>query len=212
VRSALRLQRSITKPYFGLEQAAVVLGVRGLHSRISRMLASGELLQLKRGFFVFAAEYRTQPIELFPIANLLYGPSYVSLESALSHYGMIPEGVPGVTSITIRRVKRFDTPLGRFQYRVIHERAFGGGVRSQRTGESAVLLATPEKALLDKWYLDGAGTELLDFSLSGLRIEPAALKSLDRQQLAALARSYEVAKFTQQVDRMIESLKCLECE
>lgn len=210
MRSIENLQRNITKPYFGLEQAAVVLGARGLHSKIGRMLASSELMQLKRGFFVFGSEYQTQPIELFPIANLLYGPSYVSLESALSHYEMIPEGIHGVTSITIRRVKRFDTPLGRFQYRVIHERAFGVGVCSMRVGGSNVLLATPERALLDKLYLDSAGNELLAFCLSGLRIEPALLQSLDMQKLSTLARFYDVKKFTHQVDRMIESLRNLE--
>jgi hypothetical protein len=93
---------------------------------------------------------------------------------------------------------------------VIHERAFGVGVSSKRIGGSTVLIATPEKALLDKLYLDSSGNELLDFCLSGLRIEPTALRSLDMQQLSTLARSYDVKKFTLQVDSMIESLTKLE--
>ena len=83
---------------------------------IARMVEKGELIRLKNGFFVIAAKLYTTPVPYEQIGNLLYGPSYISFEWALSHYGMIPEGVYVVTSASATRSKSFKTPLGTFDY------------------------------------------------------------------------------------------------
>ena len=209
MRAIERLQRGISTPYFGLEQAAVILGGTGLPSKVSRMVRNQELLQLKRGFFVFGEEYRRNQVELFPIANLLYGPSYVSLESALSFYSFIPEALSGVTSITPKRVKQFDTALGRFLFRVVKIRAFGAGVVSLPCGNSHALIATPEKALLDKLYLDAPGEDLWDYCIHSLRIEGDTLTALDTGQLRLLAEDYGVGTFLLQVMKFAEKIEKL---
>lgn len=81
---------------------------------ISRMCKRGELLRLKNGFFVIAEKISKAPIPYEQIANLLYGPSYISFEWALSYYGMIPEGVYVVTSTSASKSKCYTTPIGTF--------------------------------------------------------------------------------------------------
>ena len=84
------------------------------------------------------------------MAALIYGPSYVSLESALAHHGLIPERVDEITSVTCKRAKRFQTPLGRFTYRPVNESAFSYGVGLQSVEGGSFFLAEPEKALCDR--------------------------------------------------------------
>ena len=83
------------------------------------------------------------------VANILYeGPSYVSIESVLSYYGLIPERTMGMTSVVTGRSKTFRTPIGWFSYKSIPEDLFPIGVRSV----DGYLMASPEKALCDYLY------------------------------------------------------------
>ncbi len=81
---------------------------------ISRLVKKGDLTRLKNGFFIINEKIENATIPFEQIANLLYGPSYISFEWALSHYGMIPEGVYVVTSAALERSKCYTTPLGNF--------------------------------------------------------------------------------------------------
>jgi len=120
--------------------------------KLSRLVDEGVLVRLKRGFFCLGPEYSEKRIELGVIANALYGPSYVSFESALSLYGLIPERVYVSTSAVIRRRKSFKTPFGWFMYYQIPESVWGIGVRSERTANGTYLMANPTKALCDTLY------------------------------------------------------------
>jgi predicted transcriptional regulator of viral defense system len=86
------------------------------NNKISRWLASGLLLPLKKGLYLVAPEFFGTNCPLPLIANTLYGPSYVSLDYALAHYGLIPEKVFAITSVTTQRAKSFENPLGHFTY------------------------------------------------------------------------------------------------
>ena len=108
------------------------------------------LIRLKRGLFVVAPKLQNQPLSKELIANHLYGPSYVSLQSALSFYGLIPERVHTVSSMTIKRSRNFLTPLGDFDYVGISKEYFAIGVRQEIVNnEYAYLIASPEKAICD---------------------------------------------------------------
>jgi hypothetical protein len=101
------------------------------------------------------------------IANAIYGPSYVSFETALSMYGLIPERVNEIMSACVKRAKRFRTPLGTFSYRTLPRDWFSIGVRTMDSGGGSFLVASPEKALGD-----------LLFARSNLRISsPDSLRS-----------------------------------
>ena len=141
--------------------------------QLSRWVADGRVQQLRRSLYALAAPYRRAEPDPFYIANQLILGSYVSLQAALSHHGLIPEAVFTVTSVTHRRARDFDTPLGRFSYRNVKRELFGGYEALERRGQTCYL-ATPEKALADLIHLtpggdDRAYLEELRLNLSRLR-------------------------------------------
>ena len=123
------LKDSVKADYFtDAAVRAILPDAVGLRGKVFRLLASGDILRLKRGFYIFNEPQRKDALNVFGIANALYGPSYISLECALSHYGLIPEGVVDITSVNINRTKSFSTPIGNFTYRTICRSAFPHGV------------------------------------------------------------------------------------
>ena len=113
------------------------------------MVKEGKLIRLKRGWFCVNPKYSKKSINHGVVANVLdEGPSYVSIESALSYYGLIPERTMGMTSVVTGRSKTFRTPIGWFSYKSIPEDLFPIGVRSV----DGYLMASPEKALCDYLY------------------------------------------------------------
>ena len=118
--------------------------------KIAAMEKQQQLIRIKKGLFVVAQQEGTSPISRELIANHLYGPSYVSLESALSYHNLIPERVYRVRSVTMKRFNMYDTPLGVFEYRTVSPEYFSIGIQQQVTQDNtAFLIASPEKALCD---------------------------------------------------------------
>lgn len=121
------------------------------NDKISEWLADQSLIAIKRGLYVCNPTRTGQSLSLPLIANQLYGPSYVSLDYALSHYGLIPEAVHQITSVTTRRAKTYDTPLGRFSYERLALCVYPLGILSTRNDAGHYyLMASKEKALCDK--------------------------------------------------------------
>lgn len=119
-------------------------------NKLNQLLHTGSLIRVKKGLYVFGPLYSRQPYSLETLANMLYGPSYVSLEWALQAYGMIPERVEEITSVTIKRSIIFDTPVGRFSYAHRPLKAYPQGITRRQISEyQSYLIATPEKALVD---------------------------------------------------------------
>jgi predicted transcriptional regulator of viral defense system len=161
------------------------------------MVQTGELLRIKNGFFLILSRFRRgrgdYPYE--QIANLLYGPSYVSLEWALSLYHFIPERVATVTSVTIGSSKEFATPIGSFTYRHLRNSRYCVGIDRKIITEQmgGFLIATPEKALSDWVFFtcDGMGKkELLQDLLEAKRIDQSMLQSLDKELMEAIDHQY----------------------
>ncbi|MCD8565800.1 MAG: hypothetical protein LRY53_09270 [Burkholderiaceae bacterium] len=124
------------------------------NDKISTWLADKKLIPIKRGLYVVSPALTGGVISLPLVANALYGPSYVSLEFALSHHGLIPEAVHQVTSVTIRRGKTYDTVLGRFSYQTLPRKVYPIGLQSVKTDMGHFhLMASPEKALCDTLML-----------------------------------------------------------
>lgn len=125
--------------------------------QLSRWVNAGKVVQLRRGLYTLAAPYRRVAPHPFVISNRLSRPSYVSLQSALSYHGHIPEWVPLTTGLTTRRPERIRTELGVFDFRhVKHELFFGFEAADVAPGQRA-LVARPEKALLDLVHLTPGG-------------------------------------------------------
>ena len=168
--------------------------------KISDLIKKGVIIRVKKGLYVFGNGARKAPYSTEILANLIYGPSYISLDYALQHYGLIPERVEGVTSVTTGRSRKFLTPVGLFIYRTIPIRAFQVGMDRREIGNAkAFLIATPEKALADKIY-EERGTrlltqrELLDYLDRYLRVDLTAVREMNPDELDAIAKRYKSKK------------------
>jgi predicted transcriptional regulator of viral defense system len=151
--------------------------------QLSRWTRAGRLLQLRRGLYALAPPYQRIEPHPFLVANRLVRGSYVSCQSALAWYGLIPEHVPTVTSVAAQRPQRFETPLGAFVFRHVKRGLLCGyRLQSVASGQDA-WVASAEKALLDLIHLQpGGDTE--EF-LESLRLQH--LDVLDREVLVRLA-------------------------
>ncbi|WP_306537080.1 hypothetical protein [Geobacter sp.] len=186
-------------PYEEFDYQTLLDAVHGYarpRMKISGMLAKGDMIRVKKGLYILGEPLRRRPFCRELLANLIYGPSYVSLEYALHYHGLTPERVEALTSVTCGRSRTFDTPVGTFSYRMIPLEAFRTGMdRVELDDGRSFLVAIPEKALADRIVADrGAGIstqkELHDYLLSSLRIDPASLRELDPVRVAEIARVY----------------------
>lgn len=163
------------------------------HDFLSRLVKKGELIRLKNGFFVIADKIKKSRVPYEQISNLLYGPSYLSFEWALSHYGMIPEGVYVVTSASATKSKRFKTSLGTFTYVYLSHSRFALGIDQKENASGRFLIATPEKALADLVHLKSNGLEPKDLIvdlIEGRRIDENILKNINKSHLLEIAEKY----------------------
>jgi len=207
-----RIRENIPQEEFDYQTLLVALGDYARpRDKISDLLSKGIILRVKKGLYVFGDGARHTPYSTEVLANLIYGPSYISLDYALQHYGLIPERVEGVTSVTTGRSRKFSTPVGLFIYRMIPLRAFQVGMDRIEIGDGrAFLMATPEKALADKIYEDrGTGLrtqkELVDYLERNLRVDLAAVREMNPDELDAMAlryRSQKLRAFARFVRRM----------
>lgn len=157
---------------------------RHVRRQLSRWVQAGRLYQLRRGLYALAPPYRKVNPHPFLVANRLARGSYVSLQSALAYYGLIPEVVPTVTGVTTARPEHWETPLGVFEFRHLRSDLFFGYRRLDLGEGQFAFVAVPEKALLDLVYLTPGGDApeyLQELRLQNLdRLDPDAL-----QQMAA---------------------------
>jgi len=169
-------------------------GYQRPRDKVTRMLAVGEIVRVKKGLYVFGEDYRRRPIQRAQLANLIYGPSYVSGLYALAQYDLIPERVEVVTSMTARRNKRFDTPFGHFEYRYLNLQRYSVGVDWKELEKGVhCFFASPEKALADtvatQRDLQGVD-EMREHIVENLRIDEEALANLDGMRMAKIAADY----------------------
>jgi hypothetical protein len=161
------------------------------NDKINELVKKGKLTTVKNGLYIPGPKIKIAQPEPFLIANHLRGPSYVSLESALSFWGLIPERVYEVTSVTTRATKKYKTPIGRFSFLHAPLPYYAFGIKSvQLTARQVVLLASPEKALCDK-IIQTAGILLRspkqaqEFLLEDLRLDEESVAQLDIDEISS---------------------------
>jgi len=165
-----------------------------LRFQVAHWQKRGYLHPLKRGIYILDEAYtKAQPDPLF-VANYLLEPSYLSLEFALSYYGLIPEAARTYTSVSTKHSRAFDNMLGRFTYRTVKPSLFFG-YEPRQAGLREVLIATPEKALLDYFYLNSAALVATAEQVESLRLQNLEMLALPR--LADYA-----SRFTGKVQRL----------
>jgi len=155
------------------------------NDKISELVKSGTLLNLRRGLYLSGKQNELPPLSPFLIANHLRGPSYVSLESALSYWGIIPERVYQISSVTTKSPKIYENPVGRFSYTSLPLPYYCFGIKNiEFNKKQNALIASAEKAVCDKIILTPGVllrsiTQTLDFLLEDLRMDEGVLKNLD---------------------------------
>ena len=174
---------------------SVLLGILRRYKRpndkISELIDQGILVMLRRGMYVPGATLGLPVPEPFLIANQLRGPSYVSLESALSYWGFIPERTYEVSSVTVKTSKKYTTAIGRFAYQYLPTPYYSFGIRTvQLSTDQYALIASPEKAICDKIVLTPqinlrSIKQAKAYLLQDLRIDAHDLHTLDRETLAS---------------------------
>ena len=166
--------------------------------QLARWMNSGRVYQLRRGLYMIAPPYQKVKPHPFLVANRMQRASYVSGQSALAFYGLIPEVVPVTLSVTAGRPERLDTPLGAFEFRHVKPGLLRGYRMTDLGLSQQALVATPEKALLDLVYLQPGGD-------APAYIHELRLQNLDRLDLDELHRQVEIFN-TPKLRRAVETI------
>lgn len=152
---------------------------QNIRKQLSRWVRSGKIIQLRRGLYTLAEPYQKKKPHPFVIANRLQAGSYISLQSALAFYGLIPEYVPAITSVTTGRPENIENPKGTFSFRHIHLKWFTGFQQVELGNGQTAFIALPEKALLDLIYFEPDGG-------SNAYIRTLRLQNLEKLNLQTL--------------------------
>ncbi len=128
--------------------------VQVIRNQLSGWQKKRYIIRLKKGLYTLAEDERTHPVNPLVVSSELMSPSYVSLEWALSYYGLIPEAAYVITCVTTRKTHLFQTPLGHFSYRHVQPHFFDGFVQQKDGNKWTYRLAIPEKAIVDFLYLN----------------------------------------------------------
>ena len=190
----------------------LIRGYRRPYDKIMEMVNQGILVQLRRGLYMMSPLVSSITPEPFLIANHLYGPSYISLESALFHWGLIPERVYEISSVTPKISKRFMAQNTVYSYTHLPIAYYPMGIQSLSLTETqTVLIAGPEKALCDK-VITTAGINLrskqqtMAFLVEDLRIEEYQLRELNTIEMISWL---PVCPKRKSIQLLIETLSAL---
>lgn len=162
------------------------------HGKVKRLLAQEKLLRIRRGLYCLTQKlsYSTK-LHPFELASHIYGPSYISLESALAYHKLIPEAVPTTTSACLKRSKEFQTPLGIFSYLHLPPENFYTAVELVADEHYHFFVAKPWKAIGDYVFCYKKEWEGIEPLVKSLRIEPEDLPSLTEGEVEELQDYYQ---------------------
>ncbi len=187
------------------------------YSLVKRAVQEGLLTRVRRGLYLIVRKAEPLFIEQFELASLIYGPSFASLESALSHYGWIPEGVYTTTCVSIKRAKEFKTSFGVFSYRRVPEEQFYTGVNRIETKNTVFFVATPWRAIADLIYTrrkfckhECSTRECwknLEELEADLRIDRETFLNSDKEMLKLLTESYPSYRVREILKRFLKEIK-----
>jgi len=173
---------------------------------LSVWTGQGKLLQLRRGCYLFPEEVRTKAPSDYYLSNYLYRPSYVSLQTALAYYGLIPEAIGRIQAVSPRHGTTWETPAGTFSYQKIKEERFWGytvhssGRPEFSEAQSQFYIARPEKALIDLFYFQKG--EWTEERIREMRFQN--IDRIDRDRLDEDAKRFGSPNVQNGVDRFLQ--------
>lgn len=187
-------------------------GYKRPNDKINELVKKGALTAIKRGIYIAGPKMDILKPAPFLVANHLWGPSYVSLETALSYWGLIPERVYEISSVTTKTTKTYKTAAGRFSYFHASLPYYAFGIQSvSLTPRQVALIASPEKALCDKIVMTSgiflrSSRQVREFLIDDLRIEEEALRKLNIKDISSWIRD---APKKSSLDMLVKTLRTL---
>jgi hypothetical protein len=179
---------------------------------LKRALKAGEVTRIHRGLYCLAPKYLRRKPDPLVFAQLIHGPSYISLETALSYHGWIPEAVYDITSVCTDRAREFETPLGHFSFTRIPQKVFytevtriekqDGNQPGPQAGES-YLMASPLKALADYVYAHRVDWASAVPVIESLRVDESSLAGINSETIELLIDNYS----SRRVRRFLKGLR-----
>lgn len=180
--------------------ASYFANLKKVRDKISTLIAEGKVIRLKKGLYVFGEKWRSSPIDLKVVANILYGPSCISFEYALAHYGLIAERPHVISSLTIGDSKVYKTPIGQFEYRAIKPEKFKIGIEYiNGEKDSGYFIASKEKALADFVYRTPkirTLEQLRFFLFEETRLDESMFRLFDFDKLKKISEAYNKKSVT----------------
>ena len=182
------------------------------NDKVYELLKSGMLLSIKKGLYIAGPSINSQKPEPFLIANHILGPSYISLDSALSYHGLIPERVYEISSVTTKASRKFSTPVGIFSYTNLQLPYYSFGIQQLRlSDEQNAMIASPEKALFDKvvttpGIILRSQKNAFDYLVEDLRIDEDSLKKLNTKWMSEWLSEAPKKSSLSNVIKMIDHL------
>ena len=182
------------------------------NDKIRALKSDGMIESIKKGLYITGLKVSATRPEGGLLANHIYGPSYLSMDTAFSYYGFIPERVYEISSMTTKASKEFSTPAGLFTYTHLPLPYYAFGLRTVKLGEQQyAMIASPEKALCDKivstsGLLIRSTLQASAYLMEDLRMDASALKELDTATMAGWLTAAPKKESLHMVVKMINSL------
>jgi predicted transcriptional regulator of viral defense system len=191
--------QSLKRPYLSQTELKFILGGTkdSQFAKVKRAVANKVLTRIRRGLYCLSHPWGGEKPHPFSLAERIYGPSFISLESALSNHGLIPEGVKIVTSVTARRQNYFKTPLGDYSYMTVPKNNFLLSVERVVDGEAVYFMATPWRAIADYVYCYKKKWNTIEPLVASLRMELEDLPQLTQEEADELIEYYHHTRITQ---------------
>jgi predicted transcriptional regulator of viral defense system len=175
-----------------------------------RWQKKGYILKMRNRWYVFKDAESHENVEWLA-ANLIYAPSYISLHTALSWYNLIPEMIAATTSVTSRKTNKFSTPMGYFDYHHIKPELFGFGYSLEEMDTSGsisnnsrmILVATPQKAILDFFYINSFYDSMKD--MEDLRLNNTELANVINEDFYKFLGRYESKALERRIHLMTKT-------
>jgi hypothetical protein len=176
------------------------------HSIIKRITKEGLLIKIRNDLYIIKPTLKNDLPDKFELAQLIWGPSYISFESALSYHRWIPEAVYTITSACSKKGRNIDTPIGIFSYEHIPIDIFSIGLHHHNKDNVSYLIAHPWKAIADLIYARKKTWSSLSALSGDLRIELEDLHNSDKELLEFLSKSYPSSRTRKILHQFFEEL------
>ena len=181
-------------PFRMQDLSSVFTNCVNLATKAKRLEQDGKIIRLKKGLYVTSPRISRMELSPFLLANHIYGPSYVSMQTALRYYGLIPEAVYSAQSMTTGVARDYENTVGTFNYIHVPTRYYNIGVTMNESAGVTFMIATPEKALCDLLYKKEpvySIKQLKELLFNDLRIDENEFKKLNKKDIISICDYYQ---------------------